>query len=372
MTKTESIRCFFERKWTVLVKLSQKFINLPKVDKCVAKTAFILLQFNSLYGKITPVMKIKKEIIMGYVLETFNLSKRYKNQWALKDVNMHVSKGDIYGFVGENGSGKTTVIRLVTGLIFATNGNVELFGVRDDKVEILTERKKVGAIVESPSIYMNMSASDNLRLQCSILGIKKDVEQKVKDILLEVGLIEQYESKKHASNFSLGMRQRLGIGMALLGEPEFIILDEPMNGLDPAGIVEIRELILKLNHEKQITFLISSHILSELSLVATKYGIISKGKLIKEITAEQLKEECRPSIIINSNSKEQLFSLIKNAFPSFDVNVTGLGVRIFGEVNLNELLKAIIDAEIAIESVVCSQSSIEDYYLSLIGGANHV
>ena len=199
---------------------------------------------------------------MSYVLETFNLSKRYKNQWALKDVNMHVSKGDIYGFVGENGSGKTTVIRLVTGLISATEGNVALFGVRDDNKEILLKRKKMGAIVESPSIYMNMSASDNLRLQCTILGIKQGVEDKIKTVLAEVGLFDQYESKKHASNFSLGMRQRLGIGIALIGDPEFIILDEPMNGLDPAGIVEIRELILKLNHEKQITFLISSHIVS--------------------------------------------------------------------------------------------------------------
>lgn len=309
---------------------------------------------------------------MSYVLETFNLSKRYKNQWALKDVNMHVSKGDIYGFVGENGSGKTTVIRLVTGLISATEGNVALFGVRDDNKEILLKRKKMGAIVESPSIYMNMSASDNLRLQCTILGIKQGVEDKIKTVLAEVGLFDQYESKKHASNFSLGMRQRLGIGIALIGDPEFIILDEPMNGLDPAGIVEIRELILKLNHEKQITFLISSHILSELSLVATKYGIISKGKLINEITAEQLKQECRPSVIINASDREKLYSLVSTLFPQEDINITGLGVRIFGDVNLNELLKKIIDADIIINNIVCSQTSIEDYYLSLIGGIKHV
>ena len=213
---------------------------------------------------------------MKYVLQTFGLSKKYKNQWALKDVNMHISKGDIYGFVGENGSGKTTIIRLITGLIFPTEGKLALFGVNSDSPEILVQRKKTGAIVESPSIYMNMSAAENLRLQCSILGITENVEERVKATLNEVGLADMYENKKHASNFSLGMRQRLGIGMALLGEPEFIILDEPMNGLDPAGIVEVRELILKLNQEKKITFLISSHILSELALVATKYGIISK------------------------------------------------------------------------------------------------
>ena len=305
---------------------------------------------------------------MTYVLETFNLSKRYKNQWALKDVNMHVSKGDVYGFVGENGSGKTTVIRLVTGLISATEGHVQLFGVRDDNPEILKERKKVGAIVETPSIYLNMSASDNLRMQCLVLGIREGVEDKVKKVLSEVGLLEQYESKKTANNFSLGMRQRLGIGMALIGEPELIILDEPMNGLDPTGIVEIRELILKLNHERRITFLISSHILTELSLVATKYGIISKGKLVKEITTEQLKYECRPSVLISANDGERLVNLIGEIYPSNDCVIDVNGVRLYGEVNINKLLKQIIDAGIEIETIRCENSSIEDYYISLIGG----
>ena len=308
---------------------------------------------------------------MSYVLETVNLSKRYKTQYALKNVNMHVSKGDIYGFVGENGSGKTTIIRLVTGLIFPTEGHVELFGVRDDQTEILQQRRKVGAIVETPSIYLNMSAADNLRQQCSILGIKEEVEEKVQRALGEIGLSDLYENPKHASNFSLGMRQRLGIAMALLGKPELIILDEPMNGLDPAGIVEIRELILKLNQEKGITFLISSHILSELALVATKYGIISKGHLLKEITAEELKKECRSSIFVGTTNNEALFELLKGFYPAEDCVLYINGVRIYGDINLNALLKKLVAAEIEVNDIVCTHSNIEDYYLSLVGGVRH-
>ena len=309
---------------------------------------------------------------MSYVLETFNLSKRYKKQWALRDVNMHVSRGDIYGFVGENGSGKTTVIRLVTGLIAPTEGSTALFGVDQGSPEILAMRRRTGAVVETPSIYMNMSASDNLRLQSSLLGIDKSiVEERVRKVLCDVGLSDLYESKKSASNFSLGMRQRLGIGMTLIGDPEFIILDEPMNGLDPVGIVETRELILKLNREKNITFLISSHILSELEMVATKYGIISKGRLIKEISAEQLKLELRPSVTVESADKEALLALVGNRFSSDDTVATESGVRIWGEVDLNSLLKEIIDAGIVIDSIVCNQSGIEAYYLSLMGGASH-
>lgn len=306
---------------------------------------------------------------MNYVLQTFNLSKRYKNQWAVDKVNMHIEKGDIYGFVGENGSGKTTIIRLITGLISPTDGDLELFGVSDKSPDILSQRRKLGAIVETPSIYLNMSAKDNLRMQSTILGIQD--EDKIRATLLEVGLNDLYDNPKHASNYSLGMRQRLGIAMALLGDPEFIILDEPMNGLDPAGIVEIRELILKLNAEKGITFLISSHILTELSLVANKYGIISKGKLLKEISAEELKKQCRPTILIQTADREKLLGLLITMFSSDDFQAVGKGVRILGNVHLNTLLQKILDAGIEIDSVNCYESSIEDYYLSLIGGGRH-
>lgn len=303
---------------------------------------------------------------MDCVLSIHGLSKKYKKQMAVNGVDMHIDRGDIYGFVGENGSGKTTVIRLITGLIFPHAGSFRLFGVNHDSKEIIKARSRIGAIVETPSIYMNMSAYNNLKTQCWILGV--DDDEKIRSVLCDVGLGELYGEKKHASNFSLGMRQRLGIAMALLGDPEFLILDEPMNGLDPAGIVEIRELILRLNRERGITFLISSHILSELSLVATKYGIISKGRLIKEITAEQLHNECAKAVAISADDPRKLARVAAEAVDN-RIECTAEGVKIFGDTDLNALLSAIIGSGIRILSVHCSETSFEDYYLSVIGGA---
>ena len=303
---------------------------------------------------------------MDNVLTTHGLTKRYKNQLAVNCVNMTIRRGDIYGFVGENGSGKTTVIRLITGLIFPNNGSFALFGIDNRSADIGKARSRVGAIVESPSIYMNMSAYDNLKTQCAILGTGDD--DKIRTVLTDVGLEALYEEKKHASNFSLGMRQRLGIAMALLGDPDFLILDEPMNGLDPAGIVGIRELILKLNRERGITFLISSHILTELSLVATKYGIISKGRLIKEITAEQLHSECSRTTVITADDPQKLAQVV-NSCVSNRIEYTPNGVKIIGDVELNTLLSAIIADGVNILSINSSETSFEEYYLSVIGGA---
>ena len=303
---------------------------------------------------------------MGSILSTKGLSKKYKKQMAVNGVDMHIEKGDIYGFVGENGSGKTTVIRLITGLIFPYAGSFQLFGVDNNAPEIGKARSRIGAIVENPSIYLNMSAYDNLKTQSTILGVND--ENKIRAVLEDVGLGELYGEKKHAGNFSLGMRQRLGIAMALLGDPEFLILDEPMNGLDPAGIVGIRELILKLNRERGITFLISSHILTELSLVATKYGIISKGKLIEEITAEQLHNRCSRTTTISANDP-QLLAQIAQGVVDNKLEYTSDGIKVIGNVDLNYLLSAIIAGGVRILSINCSETTFEDYYLSVIGGA---
>lgn len=308
---------------------------------------------------------------MEYVLRTSDLTKRYKGQLALDKVNMNIARGDIYGFVGENGSGKTTVIRLVTGLIFANSGSFELFGVSSKSPEIISARKRIGAIVETPSIYLNMTARENLELQCDVLGITD--KKKVPDLLATVGLAELYESGKKAGNYSLGMRQRLGIAMALVGDPEFIILDEPMNGLDPAGIVEVRELILSLNRERGITFLISSHILTELALVATKYGIISHGRIVREITAEQLHNESRGYLLVNTASREELDTLADIVARDYgnDTQITSAGLRIYGTVPLNRLMASILDASIELRAINTCEAGIEEYYLKAIGGGTN-
>lgn len=307
---------------------------------------------------------------MEYIFRSFGLSKKYKKQLAVNNVCMNICEGDIYGFVGENGSGKTTMIRLITGLIHADAGYFELFGIKSTDRAINDARRKIGAIVEAPSIYRNMSASDNLRLQCSLLGID-GTDELICDTLSTVGLDDLKNEKKQAGDYSLGMRQRLGIAMALLGDPRFIILDEPMNGLDPAGIVEIRELILRLNREKRITFLISSHILTELSLVANKYGIISKGNMIKEITADELHNICGKYTLIKAEDNASLFSLCSSVFGEDRISYEANSVKITGDVQLNELFSQIIATNNTILNVNCSDTSFEQYYLSLIGGKHN-
>lgn len=220
---------------------------------------------------------------MDYVLRTNALCKQYKDFKALNGLSMNVPKGAIYGFVGKNGAGKTTLIRLVCGLQEPTSGDYTLYGRKNTDKDIMKSRRRMGAVVETPSIYLDMTAENNLKQQYRILGLPSF--DGLAGILELVGL-DNTEEKK-AKNFSLGMRQRLGIAIALVGDPDFLVLDEPANGLDPQGIIEIRELILKLNREQQITVLISSHILDELSRLATHYGFIDSGRLLKEMSAEE-------------------------------------------------------------------------------------
>ena len=223
---------------------------------------------------------------MEYVLTTEALTKRYKHFSALNGLSLHVPKGAIYGLVGQNGAGKTTLIRLICGLQKPTEGRYTLYGADSGGKEITKVRRRMGAVVETPSIYLDLTAEENLKEQYQILG-RRDYEG-IGPLLELVGLGDT--GKKKARDFSLGMRQRLGIAVAMAGEPDFLVLDEPVNGLDPRGIIEIRELILKLNRERGITVLISSHILDELSKLATHYGFVDRGRMVREIAAEEIGE----------------------------------------------------------------------------------
>lgn len=304
---------------------------------------------------------------MEYILQTSGLTKKYKNVFAVDHVNMNIARGDIYGFIGPNGSGKTTLIRLITGLARPTEGQYKLFGTLNDESNIFYARRRVSAIVETPALYQHLSAYDNLNIHCTILGV---VDRSIIDEVLEiVGLSYLRYDKKKVKNFSLGMKQRLGIALALIGNPDFIILDEPMNGLDPEGIVKLRELILRLNEEKNITFLISSHILGELSKIATKYGFIRNGKLVKEITARQLMDECRKSTEFQVNDVKQASQVLETELNIYNYTILNSSiVRIYDEIDITLVTLQFAQAGIIIHKIHNRDENIEEYYLNLMGG----
>ena len=229
------------------------------------------------------------------VFEAINITKKYRNTLALNQVSMSVMQGDIYGFIGENGAGKTTMIRLLTGLAEPTTGKIALFGESNKK--LAKQRERIGCIIESPSLYLDMTAYENLEVQRLQRGIPG--KGCIDNALALVGLKDT--GKKKAKDFSLGMRQRLALAIALLGNPEFLVLDEPINGLDPTGIIELRNLLKRLNKERGITILISSHILTELHQLANRYGILHEGKLLQEITATELDKRCKKHLLLQVN-----------------------------------------------------------------------
>ena len=303
---------------------------------------------------------------MDYVLETQGLTKQYKKFTALRNLCMHVPKGAIYGLVGRNGAGKTTLIRLVCGLQFPTEGTFALWGTeyRDAKINLM--RQRMGAVVETPSIYLGMSAEDNLKQQYRILGLPS--YDGLREPLELVGLSDT--GKKKAKNFSLGMRQRLGIAIALAGNPDFLILDEPVNGLDPQGIIEIRELIQKLNRERGITVLISSHILDELHRLATWYGFIDGGRIVKEMSAEELDAVCRQYLHVTVSDMTALKKVLDERSLGYSV-VSEKEADLYDMISISELTHALDAENCAILSVSQQSESLENYFVSLVGGESH-
>lgn len=300
---------------------------------------------------------------MEYVLTTSALSKKYGKFKALNGLTMHIPKGAIYGFVGRNGAGKTTLIRLICGLQEPTSGGYSIYGIENTDNSVTKSRRRMGAVVETPSIYLDMTAEDNLKQQCLILGLPS--YDSIPEILKLVGL--ENTGKKKAKNFSLGMKQRLGIAVALIGNPDFLVLDEPVNGLDPQGIIEIRELILKLNREHQITVLVSSHILDELSRLATYYGFIDKGRLVKEISAEELETACRKCIRVEITDTKALARVLDAKGLEYEI-LSDNTANIYGKINLSQLVLALAKENCEIISSHEQDESLENYFINLVGG----
>ena len=299
------------------------------------------------------------------VLKTYNITKKYGEQLAVDNVNMTIKKGDIYGFIGKNGAGKTTLIRLITGLIHKSSGEIELLGANEEN-ELNKARTMVGSLIESPSLYTNMTARENLEVSRLVRNIPG---KKCIDEVLELVGLKDVEKKK-VKNFSLGMRQRLGIANALMGNPKLLILDEPINGLDPMGIVEIRELLKKINKEKDMTILISSHILSELSELATTYGIISNGKLIEEITAKQLSEKCRQYIDLKVDDTVRAVILLERELGISDYEVLeDSNIKVFSNLdNVGEINSLLSRSGIIVESISVKGENLEEYFMNKVGG----
>ena len=303
---------------------------------------------------------------MEYVLTTSALSKKYRKFEALKDLTMHIPKGAIYGFVGRNGAGKTTLIRVICGLQEPTSGEYAIYGISNKDRQIAKSRHRMGAVVETPSIYLDMTAEDNLKQQALVLGLPN--YESIPEILKLVGL--ENTGKKKARNFSLGMKQRLGIAVALIGNPDFIVLDEPINGLDPQGIVEIRELILKLNREHGITVLISSHILGELSKLATHYGFIEKGHIVKEISASDLEAACRKCVRVEVSDTKALARVLDEKEMDYEI-VTERTANIYGEITLSTLVLALTKENCELISSHEQDENLETYFINLIGGGEN-
>lgn len=297
---------------------------------------------------------------MEYAVSTRCLTKKFRNHTAVNGINLHVKKGEIYGFIGRNGAGKTTCMKMISGLSTPTSGEISLFGKQDSEAGEM--RGRIGILIENPGLYPNMNAYENLKCKCLALGIHK--KGLIADILEQVGL--QDTGNKKVRNFSLGMKQRLGIGMALLGEPDLLILDEPINGLDPQGIAEVRETLKNLNRKKGMTIMISSHILEELHKVADTFGIIHNGELVQELSKEQLEEKCSDYIEIIVQNAEHVCTILEN------MGIRNYRVIDSGMIQIYERLdeSGLINAELAkrncmINSIRVTHEKLENYFLEL-------
>lgn len=308
------------------------------------------------------IMVKKKGGIFMEILNTKNLTKTYKKKNAVSNLNMSINKGDIYGFIGKNGAGKTTTIKMIVGLAAPTSGEITLF----ESKSLNQGRRKIGTVIEAPAFVPNLTARQNMLIQWKLLGNKNPAI--IDEMLNLVGL--DYVGKKKVKNFSLGMKQRLGIAMTLMGEPEFLVLDEPTNGLDPKGIVEVRELLQKLNEERGLTILISSHILSELAKLATRIGIIDDGVLLEEFSIDELDERCKSKLVVLVDDTEKAKNILAEQLNLNDYKVIDTNtIEIYDKgVDSGTINTTLAKNDIVVNSISTSHADLEEYFLNVIKG----
>ncbi|MCI9505087.1 MAG: ATP-binding cassette domain-containing protein [Oscillospiraceae bacterium] len=301
------------------------------------------------------------------VIQTAGLSKRYGDRWAVDRLDLQVEQGDIYGFIGRNGAGKSTTLKLLCGLARPTQGEALIFGkpVRD-----AVARRRVGALIEQPGLYPDLSGRENLRLYAALLGLDSP-DRQVEEAMAAVGLSSG--EKKPAGHYSMGMKQRLGVALALLGGPDLLLLDEPINGLDPEGIREMRELLLGLNRERGVTIVVSSHILGELSKIATRYGIIRQGRMTEQLTAAELEQKCTDYLYLRTGERQKAAALLERTFglKRWEARPEG-EIRIYEPVDAKAVGQTLAQACIAVEELGLHRQDLEGYFLERMGGSDHV
>lgn len=305
------------------------------------------------------------EIVSEFVIETNELSKIYNGRLVVNNVNLHIEKGDIYGFVGENGAGKTTIMRMLCNLSVPDRGTYSIFGVDKDSKEISNARKKVSAIIETVALDLSKTALNNLKIQCGIADICKTDDELIR-LIESVGLNYEEISNKPVKNFSLGMRQRIGLAMCMAYDPELILLDEPMNGLDPKGIIDMRNAILELNR-RGVTFFISSHILDELDKVCNRIAFVSHGKLIKEITMDELHSNTGKYLVLSARDNDTLVEILKYNLGFKKIEVTKKEVIVRDEFDLDAVMSELVNNGVQIQSFSVKEENIEDFYMSIVG-----
>mgnify|MGYP006278230897 CR=1 FL=1 len=302
---------------------------------------------------------------MTKIIETHHLTKQYGETNVVDNVNITVNKGEIYGFLGRNGAGKTTTISMLLGLIKPSDGQIKIFGnnFNENKGDILN---RIGSTIEFSGFYKNLSASDNLKINAKLIGVKK--KDMLKEALDIVGLYEERDKK--VGNYSLGMRQRLGIARAILHDPELLILDEPTNGLDPVGIKEVRRLIKSLAEKRQITIFMSSHILSEVQQLATTIGVIHEGRLLEEVNFAELQKENRKYIELDVSHDGKAAHILEDEFNINDYEVHPANkIRIYSEHNkIGEINKQLVQKDVEVTGIKLSEDNLEDYFVKLTGG----